>query len=92
MSYPTKQMTVEEFKAECTARTEARKCKPVFREHGQHGWTDLGDVVEHLVANGPKPESKKGPHYIDCGDTSLSQWLVGKYDFNTGTATFFDRK
>lgn len=86
MSNPTKQMTVEEFKAEVTAKAAPKR--PTFREHGQHGWTSLDDVCGHLFDGAPEPEPKKGPHYIDAG-TPGGYRLIGKYDCNTGTATFF---
>lgn len=89
MSHTTKAMTVEEFKAEVTAKAAPKR--PTFREVGRDGWTDLADICDHVLDGAKRPESKKGPHYIDAG-TPGGYYLIGKYDCNTGIATFFDRK
>ncbi len=54
-----------------------------FREVGKHGWTSVEDILDK------KPGGQSGPHWCDAAPIPCGQWLLGKYDFNAGVATFF---
>ncbi len=74
-----KQMTFEEFKASLTRRFG----RVLFDEHGKHGWTGVDDILDR------KPGGNPGPHWCDAAPCPRGDRLLGKYDFNAGTATFF---
>jgi hypothetical protein len=77
----TTTMTFEQFKADLERKHGAGRV--LFTEHGKDGWTDLEGIVEG------KPESKPGPRWCDAAPWPRTGRLLGTYDFNGGTATFY---
>jgi hypothetical protein len=76
-----KTMTFDEFKSTLIARFGEREV--FFREVGKHGWTSVNDVLNK------DPGGRVGPHWCDA-EPHEGQRLLGHYDFNTQTATFFE--
>lgn len=77
------QMTFEQFKARLVAQRGERGVS--FRETGKHGWTTIEDILDR------KPGGHPGPHWCDAAPIPAGYYLLGKYDFNSGEATFFGR-
>jgi len=74
--------TFEEFK---NRLVELHGEKILYRESGKHGWTSIepaGNSIK-LVPGNP------GPHWCDASPIPSKGYLLGKYNFNSNTATYF---
>jgi hypothetical protein len=72
-------MTFDQFKSRLTAKFG----RVMFDEHGQNGWSSVADILER------KPGGTPGPHWCDAAALPRTGRLLGTYNFNVGTGTFY---